>query len=336
MGAAAFGVAAVATAGLWTAGPASAQGVTGSAYQVQRLPVLPGTTRSEATAMDPSGHWIGGEVDTADGAAHPVLWHDGVLTELSGIPLADAQIAAVGAGGFAAGSGFADGGHSRAFMISGGGYFELPLPAGAVSASASGVSAHGDVAGMVTFADGTRRPVVWPGDRFGTVRELRLPAGYAGSAVGMSADGTAVVQADLNFDQFRSFVFSARGVRTELRPATRGAQAVVQAVADGYAIGFQFDPASGTSSTVRWNLRTHTARVVPLLTSTSAVNSHGTYGGQSVDGTATLVSARGRVIDLPVLAGNRASSVNGLAGDGSAAGFARDAAGTVTAVRWTR
>jgi uncharacterized membrane protein len=305
-------------------------------YRVNRLPVLPDTVRSEATAMDRGGHWIGGEVDTADGVSHPVLWHDGVLTELTDIPLAFVRIRAVGDGGFVAGYGSGEDGNQRAFMISGGGYFELPLPDGAVGASADGLAANGDIAGTVTAADFSRRPVVWPGDRFGTVRELPLPAGLRGSVVGMAADGTVAVQSDSNdLTAVRSFVYAASGARTELRPATRGSRAFVQSVADGFAIGFEFDPVTFVNHTVRWNLRTRTARVVPPVSFTTAITDKGAYGGQSAEGTAVVVSPAGRLIDLPGLS-TGAAEVEGIADNGNAAGFARDAAGTVSAVRWNR
>lgn len=332
----AAGVATVHSGSVGAAGAAGSTTAAGlSGYTLNRLPVLPGTVRSEATAVDPAGDWIGGEIGTSDGQSHVVLWHDGQLTELTGIAVNYPRLTAVGPGGFAVGTGSNSEGWSRAFMISGGGYFELPLPADAVSASAAGLDVAGDVAGTVTDAAGLSRVVVWPGNQFGTVHELPVPAGYQGFAVGMAPDGTVAAQATQDWLTFRSFSWDASGARHELLAPTSGEQAFVQDVAGGFAVGFAFDPVAGTSRTVRWALPERVGRVAPQLASTSAVNAHGDYAGQNAAGAAAVVRHR-RVIVLPGLAANRASGALGLADNGTAVGFSRDAAGTVTAVTWTR
>jgi uncharacterized membrane protein len=318
-------------------GPASADaGVSGGgAYTVSRLPVLAGTTRSEASAVSPDGDWVGGSIDTGDGVHHLALWHHGRLVASPAVPVNDAVINAVGRGGLAVGEGFrAEDGQRRGFTLSRGAYAELPLPAGAESSAAAGVDSLGDVAGQVSEA-GSTRVVVWPATRRGAIRTLPLPAGITqAGVVGMAPDGTVAAQAsDADFTM-RGLVWNAAGVRTELAPAVAGAQVLVQAVADGFAIGSQFDLATNTAATVRWDLRHHSATVVTSLDSAEAVTARGEYGGQQAGAAAVVV--RGVLTSLPGLSATGASEVEALAGDALAAGFSRDENGVVSAVTWTR
>jgi hypothetical protein len=332
LGLGAVGIAAAAMALPATADAAPA-GIAPSAggYTVQRLPVWDGATRSIASAVDATGRWVGGEIDDALGS-HPVMWHDGQIIPLD-VPLDDVQITAVGGNGFASGYGLA-GGASHPFMISGGGYFELPLPAGSTGAMANGLDASGDIVGAAFDAAGNRKAVLWPGNHFGTVRVLPVPAGLQGSAIDASPNGNVAVTADQNLDNQHSYVFDASGRRTELRPVTRGAQAYVQAISDGFAVGFQFDPNTGASTTLRWNLTNHTVRMAARLGFTNAVNAGGVLGGQTDTGSPALVSAGNKLITLPGL-GSGAGAVNGLGDDGTAVGFSRDG-NVVAAVTWTK
>jgi hypothetical protein len=72
---------------------------------VSALPELPGTVSGRATAADPTGRYVGGDLTTADGSVHAVLWTRGVLAELS-VGLNLPQVTDINAAGTVVGYGY--------------------------------------------------------------------------------------------------------------------------------------------------------------------------------------------------------------------------------------
>jgi hypothetical protein len=171
--------------------------------------------------------------------------------------------------------------------------------------------------------------VLWPAGG-GQPRELPLPAGYQGAAVGIADDGSVLAQASQQLSNTTSFRWTAQGVRQELPTTKPGNKALVTAVQGHWAAGFESDPATGRSTTVRWNLRTGAVQVLPSM-DVNAVNGRGDVAGQA-GAHAALVRGT-TLVTLPGLAA-KASGAEALSDTGAVAGFARDATNAVHAVTW--
>ena len=300
---------------------------------ITALPVPEGTNFSRVNGVDPTGRFLAGFVGS-DTVGQAAVWHEGALTLLS-VPLDSPRAGAVNAAGVVVGTGFVAGsGSSQAWRVADGHYLELAVPEGGTESSAVGINADGDI--LLGFLDtnGTGQVAVRSG-RTGALRTLSLPAGYSAIPAGISDDGTVTARASAldGAGPDRSFVWNAHGVRRELPGTAAGASVDVRASAGRWATGFQFDPAAGTVSQLRWDLRRRSARPLPAdLDVAEAVNDLGTVGGQAgVD--AALVSD-GQLQRLPGLTATSIGDVAALSSAGVAGGTNFDA-GLTQAVSWT-
>ena len=162
---------------------AARQGPGGSAPCSPRIIDLGtlGGADSEIDGSNSVGTWVGSAQD-ARGADIPVLWRNGVIRSVGS---SEGWAADVTNRGIVVGN--QDAG---AFWWFGGTQHLLPLPDGATGSFVRRINEHNDAVGSISFPDGSSAPVEWVHLR--TVRELPVPAGDYGDAMGINNAGDIV------------------------------------------------------------------------------------------------------------------------------------------------
>jgi uncharacterized membrane protein len=324
--------AAAATLTAVTLGAQPASASTATACSVAPLAVPDGTTYSIVNGADPTGHFLAGFA-ASDTVEQAVVWQDGTLSVLP-IPLSSPRAGAVNPSGTVVGTGFGGGGNARAWLFANGQYQELLGPSGATQSFGVGVNRVGDV--LIGYSDANYVNQV--AIRFASTGELRtlpLPAGVSATPTGISDDDTVTARATTQDGLSRSFVWNSRGMRRELHGTTPGASVYVVASAGHWAVGSQFDPATGTGSGLRWDLRKHTVEALPAeLDVLESVNDLGAAGGAA--SSVPAIAQDGQLTRLPELPGTISGDVSALSSAGVAAGSNIDPNYLTQAVIWTQ
>ncbi|MEV6488084.1 hypothetical protein AB0M20_05500 [Actinoplanes sp. NPDC051633] len=198
--------------------------------RVSRLPAPKGADHATATAVAPSGRFVGGatlgsEETGENGAA--LLWDAGQLRTIE-IEGRSATPLGVNDDGVVVGGVTRN--HKLAAWVFRDGHAEiLPGLPGHDNMFATGVNARGDIVGVAGGPGDVNKAVLWPAGEPGEIRTLPAP-GSAG-AMGISADGVVV-----GYANDRPYVWSAAGAARELPGG-----------AEGTALGIAGDWVYGTS-----------------------------------------------------------------------------------------
>jgi hypothetical protein len=280
---------------------------------VALLPVPAGTQYSLVTGADRTGRFVVGFAGDFI-TERALVWRDGVLTELS-VPLSYPRPGGVNSRGTVVGAGTGDGGRSVLWQVTNGQYTELPLVPGTVGVSGARINERGDVLLGYQGSDYNPQVAVLPvGGR--VPLPLPVPEGYHAYPTGISADGTVTAQAfSGTMDGLaRSFVWRPDRTRWELTGTKAGVAVVVEASAGHWAAGAQYDPATGTRPSLRWDLLTGTVQLLPAeLTSVRAITDGGDVGGRTDFEPAVVRD--GQLLTLPMPAGSIFGDVTALGGD---------------------
>ena len=315
------------------------------ACHVAKLPLPGPSDYSSVTASDASGRWmVGSSGRDIDGHPHTIVWHNGKGTQPD-LPYVQSAPGGVNRHGMVAGVGVVQmGDPAVGFVYTPKKLVELARPAGMDSFAITGISDAGLVTGWAMAADPSiAHAYVWSLDDPTNPIQLKVPAGSAQS-FGISPDGHIAVQLTTPDGRYRSFIFTQRLHRTELRVPDDGYQAAVGTIANGWAAGFEQsdDGSPDHARPVRWNLNTHQVQVIPIdfayFLPTPAVNEDGLLGGVRIaHGAEQAVLYDGDLTRLPMLDDDHVAQINVVTRDGDAAGSSAqdEFSGPEVAVRWT-
>lgn len=172
-------------------GGASAAGAGDAAahYRTIDLGTL-GGAQSTARAMNERGQIVGSS-DTADGATHPFLWQNGVMTDLGILGGYTGGASAINEHGQVVGTCDTGSGYQHAFLWQHGRMTDLGTLGGEISA-ANGINDRGEVTGVSVTANDGWHAFLW---RDGTMRDIgRFDANAInnrGQVAGTSSDHSA-------------------------------------------------------------------------------------------------------------------------------------------------
>ncbi|WP_409055687.1 hypothetical protein [Streptomyces sp. SYP-A7185] len=269
---------------------AVAAGPAACAWTPAGLPLPTGALTGDVEAADGSGGYAGTISYGADSArgGRAVLWKNGELTDYGN--LADpayqnwVEVTGVNVTGTVAGNAYRDAdGYPSAIHSRGGKMERLPELPRAESSTAEGINARGDIVGGVEVTvngEPTRRPVIWPADKPGTVVKLTGFAGKRATATGIDQDGTVLVEVD--GDDGRVPYLWKDG-RARKLPLPAGAYDVInRGIANGRVIGQVSYDSGDTSRGVLWD-RDGLPRVVAGADDVRGINRDGQIVGRTDD-----------------------------------------------------
>jgi hypothetical protein len=309
--------------------------------------------------MDPTGRYQVGRGVGPDGRYHPLLWTDGVLTELDRRGT-DAEVdgIVVNASGVVVWTSATIAGESgrdeRTWRRQDGRITEVTAAKGAVvrAITPAGVVYAVDVAPGTPdgpFASLPSRLLTIPVDGPPSVRQFAGPGGLGH----VDVDGTVLIVVPKESDgslTWTSSLWLPDG-STRPVPAVQGASSntLVNDLNNGWVVGHGFTgpiPMGDKGSTTRperpgmiyarWNMTVGTQQTFPDLKDVQGVNRYGWFGGQNRAGRPVLVLGR-RTLVLPTPrnaqfdAGTFATTVSD---DGRVVGGQVSLPDTVAAVRW--
>lgn len=301
--------------------PASAAYATGE-LQMERLPVPAGVVNSEVTGGDHTGRFLVGAGARYVGTQRTEVvlsWEDGAVSELDTAalaPYADVYANDINKDGAIVGRLIRDYSTFRidAWIYRDGSFTLLPGLDPTHDTVATAINARGDVVGR-----SGPRPVRWPADQPGTVRELAVDPSLPSPAWAADIDDDGTVLGHLGCrtcDGERPYIWTADGAGYELAAPAGATHAEGIAIHNGWVAGTAAVGYSGAA--VRWDLSAGTATVISTEHgSATAVNSRGTVaasdallyrdgGVQALDGYVRVLTDRGTAAgtDAPYLSGN--------------------------------
>jgi len=276
--------------------------------QMVHLPVPPNVINSEVTGGDHTGRQLAGRglVPTADGGTSQIAlqWIDGHprVLDLSALqPYVDFSVNDAGGPGLVVGSRLNDTSwfHRDAWVYQAGQARVLPALHPGDDTVAVAVNARGDILGNDSGSvDGVYRQwaVLWPADRPGTVREMRLTGESSPGVTAIDIDDDGTILANVGprpSDEQHPYVWPARGAGYPLAAPAGTAYPGAEAIHAGRVVGTVMQPQGDWANSVvtRWNLPAGTATIVSTTEGVAvAVNRQGTIATY-----AALVSPRGSV-----------------------------------------
>ncbi|MEU4472109.1 hypothetical protein [Micromonospora sp. NPDC023888] len=270
------------------------------------LPQPIGGPVAVATAVDPTGRHIVGDIGTGNEDGRVVLWTDGRAKVL---PAAARHGAAVNAGGYVVGTN----GDGTGWVYRGGTLRTLATPPGYDAVLVYAVNGRGDIVGTARGANDSHRAVLWSVDR---PQQYRLLGRPGSAANGITEDGTVV--GTMGDQPYR---WTPQGVGAELAVPDGYPHASVDSAHGNWAIGMVPGAQRGGSVQmlpVRWNLTTGAASLLPY----PSANGVAANGDLLVSDTAPLVvAADGTSRRLPERAEIPATeagtyTANGISDDG--------------------
>lgn len=168
---------------------------------MQKLPGLPGSTDSDAYAINSQGTIVG--TSYIDGQAHGAVWNGSQVTDL-------------GTGVFAMGvndPGVIVGGNGHAFLLQNGTYSDLGVLPGGNWSAAYGINNAGAAVGYGNTGNGMFRGFVWTAST--GMQELGTFGGKSSYAMAINNNGEVVGQASLSSGYANAFL-DVNGVMTDL------------------------------------------------------------------------------------------------------------------------
>jgi hypothetical protein len=239
------------------------------------LKLPPGIKRAKATAVDPTGRYIGGQEDA--NRSRGILWTDGKPTIL---PINEdwVEVDAINEHGVATGIAEDNAGKVEyVFRYAGGKVTKLTNVAGYTHVFARpAINAAGDIvinaetAGSVEGADSIA--MIW---KAGTTQALRIPLPVADNVEAITDDGTLVGTHYVNSHAVSAKAWTQSGQETKL-DAPAGTVAAGYAARGDWATGglWYSGKSDGLAGTPLWNLRTGKVAVI-VGDVAKAVNSSG-------------------------------------------------------------
>jgi hypothetical protein len=347
---------------LGTAPPSTSAGTgttaTGGACQISALRVpagLPAPSFPElkevvqATVVDPSGRYIGGQAMTRTEYA-PILWTDG-KPKLVPVPSSTAHITGINAHGVVVGSGAVLPSETGfVFRYAAGRYTQLSIASGnpvwhyTPPQAGPAVNGNGDIVATVAFTDDTTATFLWPA---GSDRAHRVNLPSAARVSGINDSGTMVGEVYSDRNHPRAYAWDAGGAAHALSTPA-GYRSLVYAVRGDLAVGVLIAPdsngkqplpstsgyypdASPEFHTVIWNLRTGTrTELYRGVEWPAAVNASSwlvlSDFGQFATTRSTLLR-HGQAVSLRTLASGTTNQVLGVSDNGTAVGSSVSGAG---------
>lgn len=296
------------------------------------LPLPAGATYSAVAGGDPTGRYlVGSTVLTGESAPTGLVWTNNRVTRIDAGSIQHVAVyyTDVNRSGVVVGQRMTDTTtfHTDAFTYRSGRFTMLPPLKPGDSTEAVAINSRGDVVGNSWTPEGEVRLVVWPADRPGTVRALRMADGRPAEAYAADIDEDRTVVGYLRPNPPGTpYVWPAVGRPRPLEipegSMGGGATAIRLGVVAGNVL-VPVDPSSQLSAPIVWNLRTgQTTRHPVGLGSVLSVNRWGTVGTIGA-----IIHADGRVVPV----GDQAA-VEVVTDRGDAAGTTAPFYGQ--AVRW--
>ncbi|HZM80058.1 MAG TPA: hypothetical protein VFC19_30355 [Candidatus Limnocylindrales bacterium] len=223
---------------------------------------VPAGGRARAVAVDPAGRTIVGTVYNAQGQGNAVRFEGGRSFPYSG---ATGSAVAINADGLLVGYDDVDqASHTLGWTYRDGTKSMLAKLNGFLYTIPIGVNARGDVVGAaIGDALDDTRPVLWPADKPGTVRQLAVPTGFGerdtidSRAIGVADDGTIVGSA-----HGAPIRWAPDGTPSALPVPPGYRYATVEALRGRYVYGWVNVIDSNRNAAVRWDLDNDTMKVL--------------------------------------------------------------------------
>ena len=264
------------------------------ACQMRFLPVPVAAESGSVTGGDHTGRFLVGQATVFDGTAsvlESLLWTDGRLQTLDTSALAPnigVNVTDVNSNGAVVGYRTTDviTFHTDAWVRRSGRYALLPGLKPNDATTAIAINSAGDIIGTdvdPSVSPAVSHAVIWPADRPGTVRELKIDGASPPRAMGIDIDddGTALVMlGTVTAPDQRPYIWPARGQGYPLAGPAGTTLPYANALHGGWVAGSALRDAGGGFSTravVRWRLPDRIATLVSTEYGDAfAVNRYGT------------------------------------------------------------
>jgi uncharacterized membrane protein len=271
---------------------------------VSRLPLLAGHRSSLVSGASRTGNYLvgatspdediflEGDIGGPGADRHPVVWHDGAVTEvaMSGTWRALTDINSAGvAVGVTSEVWTGNQLRSTAWVYRNGVLSKLPGTDGLASAGATAINDSGTIVGYRADAPLKPEPLVWPTPT-SPPTELRLPGpGWTGTAYDIDTDGTIVGTVERADGTSQAYVWHADqtgyALATPQFDGVPADQVQARAIAGDWVLGSASETASSANGVVVWNLRTGQLRMPSFAASGLwvSLNPHGWLVGNTND-----------------------------------------------------